>query len=262
MAVFSCYVDVERFLGEPVKELVRFLVCLRKKERIPVITQIARFFQHVDHVFQFYRFRNERKEEFLNHLPISFSEKRILWNLLENFFLKHSENASGRPIPQDDLIALRRGRLFEELVFHLGPVEKEKVELTSMHCQPMVNRKRLPVYCRERELSGKNLDVVFWGKEYIEGYECKGNVKFFLEFGLRSGERARKVKEKVLYLNQLSKTLKKFFSDVRIYLASFAPDIDLKKCEELCNRWILECGETGLHFKIITVEEFLSYLPT
>jgi hypothetical protein len=139
--------------------------------------------------------------------------------------------------------------------------EKERVELTSMHCQPMVNRRRLPVYCKEKELSRKNLDVVFWGKGYIEGYECKGNVEFFLELGLRSGEKARKVKEKILYLNRLSKTLKHFFSDVRIYLASFAPGINLKKCEELCNRWILKCGDHDFHFKIITIEEFLSYLP-
>jgi hypothetical protein len=260
MAIFSCYVDVERFLGKPVKELVLFLVCLKRRKRFAVITQIARFFQRVDRVSHFYQFKRKQKEEFFSHLSISFTEKRILWQLLENFFLKHSENSSGKPIPQDDLIALRKGRLFEELVYHLGPVKKELVELASMHCQPMVNRKKLKVFCGHRELSGKNLDVAFWGRKYIEGYECKGNVEFFLKLGTKGGERARKVREKVQYLNQLSSTLKRHFPQVNIYLASFAPRIDLERCLELCRSWIKECGDHDLHFRIITVEEFLSYL--
>ncbi|WP_456435627.1 hypothetical protein [Thermovibrio ammonificans] len=260
MALFSCYVDVERFLGEPVKELVHFLVCLRRRERFPVIVQIARFFQEVEHVSQFYNFRRERKEEFLSSLPVSTAEKRILWHLLENFFLKHSENSSGKEIPQDDLIALRKGRLFEELVYHLGPVNREKVELTSMHCQPMVNRKKLQIRCRSKVLSGKNLDVVFWGRGYVEGYECKGNVQFFLELGLGRGEKARKVREKVQYLNQLALALKNRFSEVHIYLASFAPDIDMDRCRELSLRYASECGKGELHLELITIEDFISYL--
>ncbi len=257
MALFSCYVDVERFLGEPVKELLHFLICLRKKEKLIVITKIAEFFQHVDHVSQFYDFKRRKKEEFLNSLPLSRVEKLILWKLLKNFFLKHSENSSGKPIPQDDLIALRKGRLFEELVYHLGPVEKKKVDLLCLHCQPMVNRKRLSIKCRKRELSGKNIDVAFWGKDYVEGYECKGNVEFFLRLGLKEGDKARKVKEKVWYLNQLAVTLKAYFRDVRIFLASFAPDIDLDWCREISTCWVKECGEEKLHFELTTVKELL-----
>jgi len=260
MALFSCYVDVERFLGEPVKELARFLVCLRRKERLPVISTIARFLQSVEHLEHFHRFARERKGEFLSSLPLSDAERQILWSLLEKFFLKHSENSSGRPIPQDDLIALRKGRLFEELVYHLGPVKRERVELTSMHCQPMVNRKRVEIKCRGRSLSNKNLDVVFWGRDYVEGYECKGNVQFFLELGLRGGEKGRKVREKVMYLNQLARFLKFVFKEVHIYLASFAPDIDIDRCRELSLRYISECGRRELHFELITVEEFVNYL--
>jgi hypothetical protein len=260
MALFSCFVEVERFLGEPVKELTHFLVCLRRKERFPVIVQIARFFQEVDHLPHFYRFRREKKELFLNSLPVSTAEKRILWHLLENFFLKHSENSSGKPIPQDDLIALRKGRLFEELVYHLGPINKERVELTSMHCQPMVNRKRLKVFCKGRELTGKNLDVVFWGPDYVEGYECKGNVEFFLQLGLGHGEKSRKVREKVMYLNRLAYELKKRFKDVRLFLASFAPKVDLDRCRRLAASWAEECGGRELYFEIVTVEDFLRFL--
>ena len=256
MALFSCYVDIERFLGEPVKELVHFLICLRRKERIPVITQIAKFFQYVDHIGQFHQFRREKKEEFLNSLPISFAEKRILWGLIENFFLRHAENSSGKPIPQDDVVSLRKGRLFEELVYHLGPINRDKVELLSMHCQPMVNRERLRIFCGKRELSGKNVDVAFWGKHYVEAYECKGNVEFFMRLAFHGGEKARKVREKILYLNQLAYELSKFF-EARIYLASFAPDIDLDWCRKTAIEWVRECGAPKLDFEIITVNEFL-----
>ncbi|WP_457681179.1 hypothetical protein [Thermovibrio sp.] len=258
--LFSCYVDVERFLGEPVKELVHFLVCLRRKERLPVIGLVAQFFQQVDHLGQFYRFRRERKEEFLSKLPVSNAEKRILWHLLENFFLRHSENSSGKEIPQDDLIALRKGRLFEELVYHLGPIRKELVELTSMHCQPMVNRKRVEIKCGGKVLSGKNLDVVFWGKDYFEGYECKGNVEFFLELGLKEGEKGRKVREKVMYLAQLGRFLRGVFKESRLFLASFAPEIDLERCRELSLEFVRECQIKELPFEIITVKDFLANL--
>jgi hypothetical protein len=261
MALFSCYVDVERFLGEPVKELVHFLICLRKKERFQVISQVAVFFQYVDHLHQFYRFKEERLSYFFSSLPLSQVEKRILWSLIENFFLKHSENSSGKPIPQDELIALRKGRLFEELVFHLGPVAKGRVELLSMHCQPMVNRKRLKIKCRGRELSGKNLDVVFWGRDYVEGYECKGNVEFFLELGLKGGDKGRKVKEKVWYLNQLAYILKRLFKEAHVFLASFAPEIDHDKCRRIASEWVRECGARELYFELITVKDFLSRLP-
>jgi len=260
MAIFSCYVDVERFLGEPVKELALFLSCLRREDRLSVISTIARFFQEVDHLNEFYRFKKERKDEFLSSLPIPSGERKALWHLIENFFLRQSENSSGKPIPQDDLIALRKGRLFEELVYYLGPVSKEKVELTSMHCQPMVNRKRVEIRCRNRVLSNKNLDVVFWGRGYVEGYECKGNVQFFLELGLRGGERGRKVREKVMYLNQLGRFLSFFFREVRVYLASFALDVDLKRCRELALQYVRECGRRELHFEIITVEDFIRCL--
>jgi len=151
--VFSCFVEVERFLGEPVKELVQFLFCLSKRDSVEVITKIATFFQFVDHVRDFYRFKHERKGEFLSSLPLNREEKEELWRLLKNFFLRHSENSSGKPIPQDDLVALRKGRLFEELVFHLGPLKKEKVELVSMHCKPMLNRKVLEIKCGSKPLS-------------------------------------------------------------------------------------------------------------
>ena len=261
MALFSCYVDVERFLGEPVKELVHFLICLRRKERVPVITQIARFFQKVDHVEQFYRFRKEQKGEFFQAISLSTAEKRILWNLIEGFFLKHAENSSGKPIPQDDVIALRKGRLFEELVYHLGPIERGKVELLSMHCQPMVNRNRLRIFCGEKELSGKNVDVAFWGRHYVEAYECKGNVEFFMRLAFHGGEKARKVKEKILYLNQLAYQLSRFF-ETRIYLASFAPDIDLDWCRKTALEWVRECGAPRLNFELITVNSFLEKLST
>ena len=125
----------------------------------------------------------------------------------------------------------------------------------------MVNRKRLKIKCRGRELSGKNLDVVFWGKDYVEGYECKGNVEFFLELGLRGGEKGRKVKEKVWYLNQLAYILKKLFKEALIYLASFAPSVNVEKCKGIALKWVEECGSKGLHFEIITVKDFLSKLP-
>jgi hypothetical protein len=256
MALFSCYVDVERFLGESVKELVHFLICLRKKERIPVILQIAKFFQYVDHIKQFYEFKETKRDEFFSSLPISNTEREILWKLLKNFYLKHSENSSGKPIPQDDLIALRKGRLFEELVFHLGPIKKEEVDLLSMHCQPMVNRERLKIYCRGKELSGKNIDVAFWGRNYVEGYECKGNVEFFIKLGFSGSEKAKKVREKILYLNQLAYTLKRYF-ETKIYLASFAPEIDIDWCRKTALEWVRECGAPKLNFEIITVFDFL-----
>ncbi len=261
MALFSCYVEVERFLGEPVKELVHFLVCLRKKERLPVILSIASFFQEVDHLSQFYSFKSKRREEFLSSLPVSEVEKSILWSLIEKFFLRHSENSSGKPIPQDDLIALRKGRLFEELVYHLGPMEKSKVELTSMHCQPLVDRKRVKLRCGGLTLEGKNLDVVFWGREYFEGYECKGNVEFFLELGLRGGERGRKVREKVIYLDRLGRFLRSVFKESRVFLASFAPSVNLERCKELSLSFVSQCSKLKkLHFEIITVKDFLNSL--
>jgi len=254
MVIFSCYVDIERFLGEPVKELVHFLICLGNN-KIPVITQVAKFFQHVNKVEEFYPFR-KRKEEFLSLLPLKGNEKEKLWELIENFFLKHSENSSGKPIPQDDLVGLRKGRLFEELVYHLGPIRKEKVELLSMHCQPMLNRERIKISCGKKNLSHKNVDVVFWGKRYVEGYECKGNVEFFLKLGFGKGEKARKVREKVLYLNQLAYTLKKYF-EAKIYLASFAPEIDVDWCRKTALEWVGECGAPKLDFEIITISNFL-----
>ncbi len=256
MALFSCYVEVERFLGEPVKELVKFLICLSRRKKIKVLTKLAEFFQFVDHIGQFYKFKNERKDQFLSSLPLSSSEKKELWKLTENFFLRHSENSSGKPIPQDDLIALRKGRLFEELVFHIGPIKKWKVELVSMHCQPMINRKKLDIFCGDRLLSGKNLDVAFWGRDYVEGYECKGNVEFFISLGLKHGEKARKVREKTYYLNQLAVTLKRYMREVKIYLASFAIDIDLEFVHSTINRWVKACNEE-VHFEVITVKDFL-----
>ena len=259
MALFSCYVDIERFLGEPVKELVHFLICLKEEERFSVIVQIARFLQHVDHIGQFYRFREEKKEQFLKSLSTSDAKKYRLWNLIENFFLRHAENSSGKPIPQDDVVSLRKGRLFEEIVYHLGPVERGRVDLLSMHCQPMINRNRMRIFCNGRELSGKNVDVAFWGRHYVEAYECKGNVEFFLKLAFRGGERARKVREKVLYLNQLAFELKKYFK-TKIYLASFAPDIDLDWCRKTATKWVEKCGSSKLNFEIITVEDFLQKL--
>ena len=259
MALFSCYVDIERFLGEPVKELVHFLVCLEEEERSSTIVQIARFFQHVDHIGQFYRFREEKKEQFLKSLSISDVKKYRLWNLIENFFLRHAENSSGKPIPQDDVVSLRKGRLFEEIVYHLGPLEKGRVDLLSMHCQPMINRNRLRISCSGRELSGKNVDVAFWGRHYVEAYECKGNVEFFLKLASHGGERARKVREKVLYLNQLAFELRKYFK-TKIYLASFAPDINLEWCRKTATKWVENCGSPKLNFEIITVEDFLRKL--
>ncbi len=260
MNLFSCYVEVERFLGEPVKELVHFLICLPRRKRLKVISKLAQFFQFVDHIGEFYKFRNEKKERFLSSLPLSSSEKRKLWKLTENFFLRHSENSSGKPIPQDDLIALRKGRLFEELVFHIGPIKKWKVELVSMHCQPMINRRKVEIYCGNKLLTGKNLDVVFWGKDYVEGYECKGNVQFFINLGLGHGEKAKKIREKIQYLNQLAVTLKKHMKEVKIYLASFAIDINLSFVNSAIKQWAKECDEE-IHFEVITVKDFLEKVP-
>ncbi len=258
MNVFSCYVDVERFLGLPVEELVRFLICLPYHRRISTIISIAEFFQYVDKVGEFIEFKKTKKEKFLETIPLNEHGKFKLWRLLKNFFLKHSENLSGKEIPQNDLIALRKGRLFEELVFHLGPINRKVVNLMCLHCQPMVNRRKLKVFCNKKNLSGKNIDVTFWGRNYVEGYECKGNVEFFIRLGTGHSERSRKVREKILYLHLLSKELKKYFSDVNIYLASFAPKIDMDFCLQKCKSWVNEyCGDEEIQFKIITINDFL-----
>jgi hypothetical protein len=258
MNVFSCYVDVERFLGLPVKELVRFLVCLPYHLRIPTIVLIANFFQHVDKTKDFIELERTKKEEFLSSIPLKEHSKTKLWKLLKNFFLKHSENLSGKEIPQNDLIALRKGRLFEELVFNLGPINRKAVTLTCLHCQPMVNRRKLKIFCSKKDLSSKNIDVAFWGRNYVEGFECKGNVKFFIRLGMGNSERSRKVREKILYLHLLSKELKRYFSDVHIYLASFAPEIDINFSISTCKKWVKEyCGNEKLQFRIITVKDFL-----
>ncbi|WP_457568008.1 hypothetical protein [Desulfurobacterium sp.] len=258
MKRFSCYVDVERFLGEPVKELAQFLCCLRRGKRFEVILSVAEFLKKVNKTGDFYQFKNSgEKTKFMEKLPLSDEEKKVLWKLISRFFLKHCENSSGIEIPQNDLISLRKGRLFEEIIYRIGPARKWKVDLVSMHCQPMLNGKKVEIKCRERTISGKNLDVVFWGKHYIEGYECKSNVAFFIQLGTGHNERARKIRDKIRYLNQLAAFLKKNFREVEITLASFAPDRNYEKFIPVIKEWISQCGDERLHFKIKTIEDIL-----
>jgi len=105
--------------------------------------------------------------------------------------------------------------------------------------------------------------VAFWGRNYVEGYECKGNVEFFIHLGLGKGERARKVREKVQYLNQLALKLKGRIPEVKIYLASFAINVDMEFIYEKVNEWIRECDKENKrpHFEVITIKDFLEKLP-
>jgi len=258
MAIFSCYVDVERFLGEPVKELAQFLCCLRRGRRAKVIETLAELIKEADHIRKFKEIESQGKKLFYNLLPED--EVEILWKLIVRFYLKPSENSSGKRIPQDDLIALRKGRLFEEIVFRLGPVKKWKVDLVSMHCQPMINRERIKIKCRKLELSGKNLDVVFWGKDYVEGYECKSNVAFYISLGKGHSEKARKVRDKLKYMNQLTKELRKHIREVHINLASFVPDVNWEKNLDLLRNWLADCGDSKIHFNLITIKDFLKHV--
>ncbi len=258
MAIFSCYVDVERFLGEPVKELAQFLCCLRRGKRAKVIQALAELLKEVDHIRKFREIENEGIKKFSHILPGD--ELEVLWKLIVRFYLKPSENLSGKRIPQDDLIALRKGRLFEEIVFRLGPVKKWKVDLVSMHCQPMINREKVKVKCRRRELSGKNLDVVFWGRDYVEGYECKSNIAFYISIGSGNSEKARKVRDKLRYINQLSKELRKYVKDVNINLASFVPERNWEEHIPKLKKWLSACGDDHIYFKIITIKDFLRYV--
>ncbi len=257
--LFSCYVEKERFLGEPTKELADFLCCRKNPHKKALILSVANLLQEIEHISDFECFRSAGKlDEFLRMLSIPEEDKRELKFKLLSFFQKHSENSSGIEIPQDDVISLRKGRLFEEILYRLGAVQKSKVDLVSMHCRPMLNRQILEIKCGKYEITGKNLDVVFWGKDYIEGYECKSCVNFFIDMGKRKGERARKIREKIKYLNMLAKTLKKYFNEVHIVLASFSPDEDLKKNIPLLRKWVSECeGDSTLYFRIMGIEEIL-----
>ncbi|WP_456396209.1 hypothetical protein [Desulfurobacterium sp.] len=254
---FSCYVDVERFLGEPVKELAQFLCCFKRGKRFETIVAVANLLKNVNHLKDFYEFKTSRKT-LLERLPLDTEEKKILWKLLVKFFLKQAENSAGKEIPQDDVIAIRKGRLFEEIVYLLGPAKKWKVDLVSMHCQPMINGKKVEIHCDKKSLTGKNIDVVFWGKDYVEGYECKSNLAFFFELGKRNDERSRKIRDKVRYLNLLAKTLKQHFKEVEITLASFTPQKNFTKYIPDVKRWISKCEkEENIHFKIKTIEDIL-----
>ena len=261
MAVFSCYVDVERFLGLPVKNLANFLICLSKPERFSTITVISTFFQHINSLKDFKVFSLKEKENFFSQLKLDSKKKEFLWKLLKDFFFKQSENSSGKYIPQDDLISLRKGRLFEELVYNLGPIKPFRVELTCMHCQPMINRRKLKVCYKGRDLSHKNIDVVFWGRNYVEGFECKGNAEFFIRLAYSKSRNSKKAVDKLLYLHLLAKKLRHFIPEVRIYLASFATKIDL----DFCNYYVKQLIQSHLNespsFKIITLENFLKSIP-
>ncbi len=256
---FSCYVDVERFLGEPVKELAQFLCCLRRGKRSEAILSVANFLKKVNKVGDFYQFKNSpEKTKFMEELPLPKEDREILWKLISRFFLKHCENSSGIEIPQNDLISLRKGRLFEEIIYRIGPAKRWKVDLVSMHCQPMINGRKADIKCGDKIISGKNLDVVFWGKNYVEGYECKSNVAFFIQLGMGHGERAKKIRDKVRYLNQLAIFLKRHFRETEITLASFAPDRNYEKFIPVIKEWISKCGdEDKIHFKIKTIEDIL-----
>ena len=257
--MFSCYVDKERFLGEPTKELADFLCCAANPYKKELILSVANLVQTIEHIDDFECFRASGKlDEFLRMLSLPEEQKRILKFKILSFFEKHSENSSGIQIPQDDVISLRKGRLFEEIVYRLGAVRKDRVDLVSMHCQPMLNREILEIKCGKETITGKNLDVVFWGKDYIEGYECKSCVNFFIDMGKRNSERGRKIREKIRYLNMLAKTLKTYFKEVHIVLASFSPDEDLKKNIPLLRKWVAGCdGDSTLYFKIMGIEEIL-----
>ncbi len=257
MPVFSCYVDYERFLGEPVKDLAAYLSCLKGRKREEVILNLAYLFKKINRVRDYYKIKNTK---FLSEFNLSEPERQRLSKLINRFFLKQSENSSGRFIPQDSLVALRKGRLFEEIVYMLGPIERERVDLTSMHCQPMLNGKRVEVRCGKKVLTRKNIDVVFWGRKYVEAYECKSNVPFFLYLGKGRGERARKVRDKVRYLNQTARILNERFGKANIYLASFAPDVNLSESTELVRDWISSCGDSRIRMKLITIKDFLKRL--
>jgi len=256
---FSCYVNIERFLGEPVKELAKFLCCFRRGKRSETTLAIAHLLKNVDTIKEFYKFRNSKEKESLMHkLPLDKNETEILWKLITRFYFKQAENSAGKTIPQNDVIAIRKGRLFEEIVYHLGPTKRWKVDLVCMHCQPMINRKKIEIYCNGKPLTGKNIDVVFWGKDYVEGYECKSNLAFFFELGKRNDERGRKIRDKIRYLNLLTKTLKQHFKEVEIILASFSPDRNFTKYIPDIKRWILKCDkEEKIHFKIKTIKDIL-----
>ncbi len=255
---FSCYVDVERFLGQPVKDLAQFLCCLPQEVRHDTIVLIADFFKHINHQRDFFRFEKSREREiFFERLPLNERDTEILWELILSFFKRHAENASGKPIPQDDLIALRKGRLFEEILYRIGPVRREKVELVCMHCQPMVDRKKLPILCQDKDLSSKNIDLAFWGRDYVEAYECKSNVSFFLRMAMGHGEKAKKVRDKLRYLNALALTLEKYFGHVEVVLASFTTDRDYERFLKELQRWVFPCGKKLL-FKIKTIDEILN----
>jgi len=256
---FSCYVDVERFLGEPVKELAQFLCCFKRGKRFETIIAVANLLKDVNTTKEFFKFRNsQKKEALLQQLPLDKSEKDILWKLIVKFFLKQAENSAGKEIPQDDVIAIRKGRLFEEIVYLLGPAKKWKVDLVCMHCQPMINGKKIEIHCNKKSLTGKNIDVVFWGKDYVEGYECKSNLAFFFELGRKNDERGRKIRDKVRYLNLLTKILKQHFKEVEIILASFTPEKNFETYISDIKRWISKCdGEDKIHFKLKTLEDIL-----
>ncbi len=257
--IFSCYVEKERFLGQPTKDLADFVACKKGALRKKLILSLASLLETVDHIDEFDCFRSSGKlEEFLRMLALPKEDSLTLKFLILSFFEKHSENSSGIEIPQDDVISLRKGRLFEEILYRIGPVKRGDVDLLSMHCQPMLNREILEIKCGRDEITGKNLDVVFWGKDYIEGYECKSCVNYFIDLGKSKSEKGKKVREKIRYLNQLAKTLKKYFKEVHIVLASFSPEENLSRQIPLLRRWVSECdGDSTLYFKILGIEKIL-----
>ncbi|GEM_PF-867225 len=257
--IFSCFVEKERFLGQPTKQLADFICCKRGSLRKELILSIANLVETIDHIRDFDCFRSSGKlEEFLRMLDLEKEERIKLKFLILAFFEKHSENSSGIEIPQDDVISLRKGRLFEEIVYRIGPVKKGDVDLLSMHCKPMLNREVLEIKCKDNEITGKNLDVVFWGKDYIEGYECKSCVNYFIDLGKSHLEKGKKVREKIRYLNQLAKTLKQHFKEVHIVLAGFSPQEDVKKQIPLLRKWVSKCdGDSTLYFKLMGIEDLL-----
>ncbi|BBB31771.1 conserved hypothetical protein [Thermotomaculum hydrothermale] len=257
--MFSCYVEKERFLGQPTKDLADFVACKKGSLRKTLILSLASLLESVDHINDFDCFRASGKlDEFLRMLELSKEDSITLKFLILAFFEKHSENSSGIEIPQDDVISLRKGRLFEEILYRIGPVKRGDVDLLSMHCQPMLNREVLEIKCGRDTVTGKNLDVVFWGKDYIEGYECKSCVNYFIDLGKSHAEKGKKVREKIRYLNQLAKTLKNYFKEVHIILASFSPEEDLKRQIPLLRQWVSECdGDSTLYFKVMGIEKII-----
>ena len=260
--IFSCFVEKERFLGQPTKELADFVACRKGNLRKELILSLASLVETVDHIRDFDCFRSSGKlDEFLRMLDLPKEDLMTLKFLILAFFEKHSENSSGYEIPQDEVISLRKGRLFEEILYRIGPVKKGEVDLLSMHCQPMLNREILEIKCGKEVITGKNLDVVFWGKDYIEGYECKSCVNYFIDLGKSHTEKGKKVREKIRYLNQLAKTLKKYFKEVHIVLASFSPEEDVLKQIPLLRKWVSECdGDSTLYFKVLGIEKLLGFI--